>query len=110
MRIKEREEAIQQITMDPKVYGKLLTHHQRSSKDDEEPLRDRFPSDRVPEKASRRYLMVLELVVAEKVFHGLLCWFHNFREFIEAELGQMEPHGSHNTPRRAYPWVCPGGL
>jgi hypothetical protein len=29
--------------MDPKVYGKLLTHHRKGSKVDGEPLRDRFP-------------------------------------------------------------------
>ena len=31
MRIKEREQAILLITMDPKVYGKLLTLHQRGN-------------------------------------------------------------------------------
>jgi hypothetical protein len=29
--------------MDPKVCGKLLTHHRKGSKVDVEPLRDRFP-------------------------------------------------------------------
>ena len=40
LRTKEREEAIQLITMDPKVYGKLLTHHWRGTNEDDEPLRD----------------------------------------------------------------------
>ena len=65
------------------------------------------PSDRVPEKASRLDLVVLELVVVDKVFHGLLCWFHDFREFIEAELGQTEPRGPHTPPGRA---LVPCGL
>jgi hypothetical protein len=29
--------------MDPKVCGKLLTHHRKGSKVDVEPLHDRFP-------------------------------------------------------------------
>ena len=37
----------------------------------------------------------------EKVFRGLPYWFPDFREFIEAELGQMEPHGPHHPPGRA---------
>ena len=65
------------------------------------PLRDRIPSGRVPEKASRWDLVVLELAAAEKVFRGLLCWFHDFREFIEAELGQTEPRGPHEPPGSA---------
>ena len=42
-------------------------------------------SDKVPEKASRWDLMVLEFEAAEKVFHGLPGWFPDFRVFIEAE-------------------------
>jgi hypothetical protein len=51
------------------------------------------PSGRVQEKASRWDLVVLELAAAKKVFYGLPCWFHDFREFIEAGLGQTEPCG-----------------
>jgi len=61
----------------------------------------------VSEKASRWDLVVLELAAAEKVFRGLLYWFHDFREFIEAELGQTEPHGPHHPPGRAYPLGAP---
>ena len=43
LKIKEREEAIQLLAMDPQVCGKLLTHHRRGSKVDVEALRDRFP-------------------------------------------------------------------
>ena len=41
--IKRREEVIQLLTIDPQVYGELLMHCRRGSKDDEEPLRDRCP-------------------------------------------------------------------
>ena len=50
---REREEAIQLITMDPKVCGKLLTHHLRGYGVDVEALRDRIPSGGAPEKARR---------------------------------------------------------
>ena len=65
------------------------------------------PSGRVLEKASRWDLMVLELAAAEKVFRGLLYWFHDFREFIEIELGKTKPCGPHKPPRRAYPLGVP---
>ena len=47
--------------MDPKVYKELLTHHQRGTNDDVEPLCDRVRLD----------LVVLELAVAGIVFHRL---------------------------------------
>ena len=43
LRFKEREEAIYLITMDPKVCGKLLTHHRRGYGVDVEALHDRIP-------------------------------------------------------------------
>ena len=43
LRSKEREEAIWLITMDPKVLGKLLTHHRRGYGVDVEDLRDQCP-------------------------------------------------------------------
>ena len=43
MRIKEREDAIELITMDPKVCGKLLTLHRRGNGVDVEALRDQIP-------------------------------------------------------------------
>ena len=39
--------------MDPKVCGKLLTHHRRGYGFDVETLRDRFPLGGAPEKAPR---------------------------------------------------------
>ena len=43
LKIKEIEEAIQLLAMDPQVCGKLLTHHRKGSKVDEEALHDRTP-------------------------------------------------------------------
>ena len=42
LRIKEREEAIQLLAMDPQVCGKLLTLHQKGNGVDVEALRDRI--------------------------------------------------------------------
>ena len=52
-------------------------------------------SARVPEKASRLDLVVLELAAVEKVFCGLPSRFCDFWEFIEVELGQKEACGPH---------------
>ena len=46
--------------MDPKVCGKLLTHHRRGYGVDVEVLRDQCPSGRTPEKAPRWDLMGTE--------------------------------------------------
>ena len=41
LRIKrERDEAISLLTMDPKVYKELVTHHRRGTNGSGEPLRD----------------------------------------------------------------------
>ena len=50
LRIKEREEAIELITMDPKVCGKLLRHHQRGYGVDVEALYDRIPLRQITRK------------------------------------------------------------
>ena len=49
--------------MDPKVYGKLLTHHRRGYGVDVEALCDRFPSGGASEKAPRWDLTGLELCI-----------------------------------------------
>ena len=68
------------------------------------------PSDRVPEKASRWISREHELAAAEKVFRGLLCWFPDFRVFIEVELGQTEQRWAHEAPGHATPpGARPGG-
>ena len=53
LRIKEREEAIQLITMDPKVCGKLLTLHRRGYGVEVEALRDRFPLRQIAGKGPK---------------------------------------------------------
>ncbi len=77
LRIKEREEAIQLLAMDPQVYGKLLTLHRKGNRVDVEALRDRIPlrqgaSDRVPEKVPRWDLTGTEGCDGGKVFSWML--------------------------------------
>ena len=56
--------------MDPQVYGKLLTHHRRSTNEDDEPLRDRVAL-REGGGTYRLDLVVLKLAAAGIVFHQL---------------------------------------
>ena len=51
--VKEKEEAIFLLAMDPQVCAKLLTLHRRGNGVDVEALRDRIPLRRSPEKAPR---------------------------------------------------------
>ena len=59
LRIKEREEAIQLLAMDPQVCGKLLTLHRKGNGVDVEALRDRIPlrqgDEKGPQMGSHRY-------------------------------------------------------
>ena len=57
--------------MDPKVCGKLLTHHRRGNGVDVDALRDRIPSGRLPENAPRLDLTGTEASGGGKVFSWL---------------------------------------
>ena len=61
--------------MDPKVYGKLLTHHRRGYGVDVEALRDRSPLRRSAEKAPRRDLTGTEGCGGGKVVSWLPLMF-----------------------------------
>ena len=60
------------------------------------------PSDKVPKKASRLDLMVLELVAIRIVFHQLPYGFGVFRVFIELIVGGEASRGPHYPPGRAW--------
>ena len=97
LRSKEREEAIQLITMDPKVYGKLLTHHRRGYGVDVEALRDRFPlwrsAEKGPKMGSHRYRRLQQW---KQGFVVLLDVFSVYEYIQVKEVGQ----GSHEGPTR----------
>ena len=79
MRSKEREEAIQLITMDPKVFGKLLTHHRRGYGVDVEPSVIESPSGGVSEKAPRWDIMGTEGCGGGKVVLWLPWMFSGYK-------------------------------
>ena len=57
-----------------------------------------FPSDKVPERASRLDLVVLELAAAWIVFRGLPCNLYNIWVFIELRGGGRDSCGPHYPP------------
>ena len=65
--------------MDPKVCGKLLTHHRRGYGVDVEALRDRFPFGRSPEKAPRWDLIDTEGCDGGKVVSWLPWMFSGYK-------------------------------
>ena len=103
LRSKEREQAIQLITMDPKVCGKLLTHHRRGYGVDVEALRDRFPLRRSagkgPKMGSHGYRRLRRW---KQGFVVLLDGFGVRRYIQEEEVGRW----SHEGPTRVEgaPW------
>ena len=65
--------------MDPKVCGKLLTHHRRGNGLDVEALCDRFPSGGAPEKAPRWDLTGTEGCGGGKVVSLLPSMFSGYK-------------------------------
>ena len=65
--------------MDPKVYGKLLTHHRRGYGVDVEALHDRIPSGKMPEKAPRWDLTGTEGCGGGKVVSWLPWMFLGYK-------------------------------
>ena len=64
---------------------------------DVEPLHDRIPSGRIPEKAPRWDLPGIEGYGGGKVFWWTLLAFGNIWEFVGQELG-LEELGGANKP------------
>ena len=108
-KIKEREEAIQLLAMDPYVCGELLTHHwkvvwmmQKSSVIDS-------PSSKVQEKTPRWDRGRIETCGGRKSVRVALCWFVNIWKFIEVELGQGMLQGAHELRGAPAPQGVPCG-
>ena len=94
LRIKEREEAIQLLAMDPQVCGKLLTLHRRGNGVDVEALRDRIPlrqdAGKGPQMGSHGYR---RLRWWRSVFMALLVGFGIFENIQEEEIGLCSHEG-----------------
>jgi hypothetical protein len=68
------------------------------------------PSGEVPAKVPRWDLEEQRLAATEKVFLVAPCWFSDFREFMELEVGQTELTWAHKPPGRDHPLGAPWWL
>ena len=92
LRSKKREEAIQLITMDPKVCGKLLTTHRRGYGVDVEALRGRFPLRRSADEGSKMGSRRYRRLRRQKQFFVVLLDVFGVRGYIqEEEVGRWTP-------------------
>ena len=108
-RIKEREEAIQLLAMDPQVCGKLPTLHQRANGVDVEALRDGIPSGKTPKKAPRWDLVDTESYAVELGFWLRLWSFGGTQVYIGGRSTSMEQQGAHEGGGRT-PYLVPSLL
>ena len=100
LRSKKREVAIQLITMDPQVCGKLLTTHLRGKGVDVEALHSRFPLRRSTDEGSK---------MGSRGYRRLRWWKQGFvvlldvfgvRGYIqEEEVGRWSYEGRASLPR-----------
>ena len=90
--------------MDPKVCGKLLTHHRRGYGVDVEALRDRFPLRRVGfpqdgisrvQKVAAVISRVQKVAAVEIGFRGAPGWFRGICVYIGGRSRSMELRGAH---------------
>ena len=89
--------------MDPKVYGKLLTHHWRGYGVDVEALRDRIPLQQIADKAPRWDLTGTEGCGGGKVVSWLPWMFSGYKSIYRRKKYVV---GAPWGPRgwgRAYP-------
>ena len=112
LRIKEREDAIQLLAMDPQVCGKLLTLHQRGNGVDVEALCDRIPlrqdSGKGPQMGSHRYR---RLRWWKSVFVALFDGFGIYDNIQAGEIGRCSHEGPTRVEGAPYPpWERPPSL
>ena len=112
LRIKEREEAIQLLAMDPQICGKLLTLHRKANRVDVEALRDRIPlrqgAGKGPQMGSHGYR---RLRWQKSVFVDACGGLWIYGNIQAKELGQESPP-SLWPPRGSSDFICksPGCL
>ena len=93
---------MQLLAMDPQVYGKLLTLHQKGNRVDVDALRDRIPLEQDAGKRPQDGIsQEQKLVAAENYFGGRFWSFGNIWEFIVQRLGSRESGGVHKPGGRA---------
>ena len=93
--------------MDPKVCGKLLTHHRRGYGVDVEALRDRFPLRQIAGKGLDGISWVQQVAAVEKWFHGSPGYFRGIRVYIGERSRSVELRGAHEGGGAPTPWARP---
>src|SRR3954468_7043414 len=90
--------------MDPKVCGKLLTHHQRGYGVDVEALRDRFPLLQERRKRPQDGISWVQKVAAVEIgFRGAPGCFRGIWLYIGGRSRLVELRGAHAPWARPHP-------
>ena len=110
LRIKEREEAIQILAMDPQVYGKIFTLHRKGNRVDVDALHDRIPLWQDAGKAPRWDLTEQKVAAVEKCFRGCFWWFGNICEYIGERIRPGGSRGARKAGSAPYPLGTPSVL
>ena len=95
--------------MDPKVYGKLLTHHRSGYGVDVEALRDRFPLRRSAGKGPRWDLTGTEGCGGGNRVSWCSWMFSGIWVYIGGRSTSVEQRGPHEGGGRA-PYLVPSSL
>ena len=94
--------------MDPKVCGKLLTHHRRGYGVDVEALRDPIPLRQITGKGPKMGLMGTEGCGSGKVVSWLPWTFSGYKNIYIGERSRsVELRGSHEGGGTPTPWARP---
>ena len=94
--------------MDPKVCGKLLTHHQRGYGVDVEALRDRIPLQQITGKGLQMGLTRIEGYGGGKVVSWLPWMFSGYKSiYIGERIRSVELRGAHEGGGAAIPLGAP---
>ena len=111
VRIKEKEEAIQLLAMDPQVCGKLLTLHQRGNGVDVEALHDRIPlrqdTRKGPQIGSHGYR---RLRWWKSVFVSLFVGYGMYENIQAEEIDWWSHEGPRRVGAHPTPWARPPSL
>ena len=111
LRIKEREEAIQLLAMDPQVCGKLLTLHQKGNRVDVEALRDQIPlrqdAGKGPKMGSHGYR---RLWWWKSVFVDASGGLGIFVKYMPKNQVREVTRGPQGWGAPYPPWACPPSL
>ena len=96
--------------MDPKVCGKLLTHHRRGYGVDVEALPDRIPIWQIARNRPRWDLRVEKVAAVEKWFRGSPGCFQGIRVYIGERSRSVELRGAHEGGGAPTPLGAPSCL